>query len=47
MKDINTLSLKKEIDFLVYHLYGLTYEEVLIVAPKTPITKEEYENLKL
>lgn len=25
----------------VYHLYGLTYDKVLIVAPETPITKEE------
>ena len=50
----------KNIDLLVYHLYGLTYdapstarlntyekkeicEEVLIVDPETPITREEYE----
>ena len=32
-----------EIDHLVYHLYGLTYDEVLIVDPETPITREEYE----
>jgi hypothetical protein len=25
------------------HLYGLTYDEVLIVDPATPITREEYE----
>lgn len=31
------------IDLLVYHLYGLTYDEVLIVDPETPITREEYE----
>jgi type I restriction-modification system DNA methylase subunit len=31
------------IDKLVYHLYGLTYDEVLIVDPETPITREEYE----
>ena len=29
---------------MVYHLYGLTYDEVLIVDPQTPITREEYEN---
>jgi hypothetical protein len=34
------------IDFLVYHLYGLTYDEVLIVAPETPISREEYEAYK-
>ena len=32
-----------EIDKLVYHLYGLTYDEVLIVDSQTPITREEYE----
>ena len=35
-----------ETDRLVYHLYGLTYDEVLIVDPETPITREEYENNK-
>ena len=34
-------------DFLVYHLYGLTYDEVLIVDPDTPITREEYENINI
>ena len=29
--------------FLVYLLYGLTYDEVLVVDPQTPITREEYE----
>ena len=33
---------EQEIDSLVYHLYGLTYDEVMIVDPKTPITKDEY-----
>lgn len=32
------------IDFLVYHLYNLTYDEVLVVDPKTPITREQYES---
>jgi Alw26I/Eco31I/Esp3I family type II restriction m6 adenine DNA methyltransferase len=34
------------IDLLVYHLYGLTYDEVLIVDPETPITREKYESQK-
>lgn len=34
---------ERQIDRLVYHLYGLTYDEVLIVNPQTPITREEYE----
>lgn len=33
-----------KIDKLVYHLYDLTYDEVLIVDPNTPISREEYEN---
>ena len=33
-----------EIDFLVYHLYGLTYKEILVVDPETPITREQYES---
>ena len=35
---------ENKIDFLVYKLYGLTYDEVLIVDPETPITREEYES---
>ena len=37
---------KAEIDSYFYHLYGLTYDEVLIVDPETPITREEYNNNK-
>ena len=35
---------EQEIDKLVYYLYGLSYDEVLIVDPETPISKEEYYN---
>lgn len=42
----DTTSLENQIDFLVYHLYGLTYDEVLIVDPDTPISREEYEAYK-
>ena len=38
----DTSSDEQEIDRLVYHLYGLTYEEVKVVDPETPITEEEY-----
>lgn len=41
----DTLKLEQQIDFLVYHLYGLTYDEVLIVDPDTPITQDEYEQI--
>ena len=45
--DINTdtSNLETKVDFLVYHLYGLTYDEVLIVDPETPITREGYEQI--
>ena len=42
-KQADTTALENQIDFLVYHLYGLTYDEVLIVDPETPISREEYE----
>ena len=41
-----TSALENQIDFFVYHLYGLTYDEVLIVDPETPISREEYEAYK-
>ena len=40
----DTSVLESKIDGLVYHLYNLTYDEVKIVDPETPITREEYEN---
>lgn len=42
----DTSALENQIDFLVYHHYGLTYDEVLIVDPETPISREEYEAYK-
>lgn len=43
-RDISADTSKDEndIDKLVYHLYQLTYDEVLIIDPRTPITREEY-----
>ena len=38
----DTSAQEQEIDRLVYKLYGLTYDEVKIVDPETPITEEEY-----
>lgn len=40
---VDTSALENEIDKQVYHLYGLSYDEVLIVDPNTPIPREEYE----
>lgn len=36
-----------EIDLIVYRLYDLTYDEVLIVDPETPIIREQYDSFKL
>lgn len=43
----DTSALENQIDFLVYHLYGLTYDEVLIVDPETPISRDEYESYNI
>lgn len=43
----DTTALEGEIDFMVYKLYGLTYDELLVVDPETPITREQYEAKKL
>lgn len=43
----DTSSEEHQIDKLVYHLYGLTYDEVKIIDPATPITREEYEKEKI
>ena len=37
---------ESKLDLLVYHLYNLDYEEVLIIDPETSITREEYEKFK-
>lgn len=36
-----------QIDHIVYHLYNLTYDEVLVIDPETPITREEYDNFRV
>ncbi|MCP9237719.1 Eco57I restriction-modification methylase domain-containing protein [Lewinella sp. JB7] len=38
----DTTALEAEIDLLVYHLYGLSYEEVLVVDPEFGLSEEEY-----
>lgn len=39
--------IEKDIDEIVYHLYDMTYDEVLIIDPQTPISREEYESFNL
>ncbi len=41
---VDTTAMENEIDLMVYKLYGLTYDEILIVDPATSITREEYES---
>lgn len=52
LKDVDGINLpmtkkfvmfEKKANTLVDNLYGLTYDEILIVDPETPITREEYE----
>ena len=38
---------KQEIDYIIYRTYLLDYDEVKIIDPATPITREEYENFNL
>lgn len=40
----DTQKIENNIDLLVYQLYGLTYDEVLVIDPETPITREEYKS---
>lgn len=42
-KGIDCVDKVKRLNKLIYHLYNLTYDEVLIVDPETSITREEYE----
>lgn len=46
---IDTKDLEQQIDNLVYKLYELTYDEVLVVEPafRERMSKEEYEGLKV
>ena len=43
----DTKLMENKLDLMIYHLYDLIYDEVLIIDPQTPITREEYERTKL
>ncbi len=44
--DIETMHSKEtQIDSIIYNIYGLTYDEVLIVDPETRISRKEYEKV--
>ena len=42
---VDTKDIENKIDSQVFHLYGLAYDEILIIDPETPITREEYNQL--
>lgn len=46
-ENVSIQDFENQIDNIVYHLYDLTYNEVLIIDPHTPISREEFESLKL
>ena len=43
----DTQKIENNIDLLVYQLYGLTYDEVLVIDPETPITKNTNQKCNL
>ena len=43
-KNEDTSVFESKLDIMLYHLYNLTYNQVLVVDPEVPITREEYES---
>jgi 23S rRNA G2445 N2-methylase RlmL len=41
-----TKEIETKIDIMVYKLYELTYEEILVVDPEFSMSKQEYDNFK-
>lgn len=46
-ENADTQDLENQIDHIVYHLYDLTYDEVLIVDSQPQLSREEYESFNL
>ena len=44
---VDTKDIENRIDSHVFHLYGLTYDEIHIIDPETSITREDYESKML
>ncbi len=46
---LDTITLEQQIDVMIYKLYDLTYDEVLLVEPEFAerMSREEYEILKV
>jgi adenine-specific DNA-methyltransferase len=45
-KNLDTTTEEREIDMMVYKLYGLTYEEVKVIEPDFAMSREEYEKFE-
>ena len=43
---VPVICFESEIDRLVYPLYGMTYDEVLVITPMPPFTREKSANKK-
>jgi hypothetical protein len=43
----DTSALERQIDVMVYKLYGLTYEEVKIIEPEFAMSAVEYEAFEI
>lgn len=46
-KNVDISDIENKIDMVVYHLYNLTYDELLIIDPNPPFSKEEYQILQI
>ncbi len=46
-KGSNTIELEYKIDIMVYKLYNLTYQEVLVIDPEFSLTQEQYNNYQI
>ena len=46
-KDADTATLEKQIDEMVYKLYGLTYEKVKIISPEFTMSEAGYESFEV
>jgi hypothetical protein len=43
----DTSDVERQIDNLVYRLYNLTYDEVKVIEPEFPLSRAEYESVKM
>ncbi|WP_246062618.1 Eco57I restriction-modification methylase domain-containing protein [Mesohalobacter halotolerans] len=43
----NIEAINEEFELIIYKLYNLTYQEVLIIDPEFSLTQEEYDNYKI